>query len=491
MTDSQTSNRSPDQDPPHLAPQRVKQLSRKPSELSNTGSESDSLLDLYKQQVDTRASTQGVTSSGKRKMSSTENWQEADLDENNWIHRDKLAQIESKELEEAGFRVRRMSRSSSRGTRDRSVDGKRGESASRSAYRDDKKQRRVSTIPAEEDSDEEPTNWELRTPEEVAGDRELGIDRDSPNSGHHRPSVSRIPVAKTSPLPVPSEFVERDSPLPRSRHGSGGLNNSWAEQGKRIRSGSVGSQILLDDVDDSGASQDNAERATAPISTKSSPVKSKPPSKTTPTGKKTTATTTTATTNRNGSQTRARGASGQSKRPGTSGGISRPTTAHRPEGEAPWIATMYKPDPSLPPDQQIIPTHARKLAQERWEREGKTGSMYDREFNLLNTDEFGQPPAGLQGEADTDNGDAAKQQQEQWPLPLPSPRPDRPKSNSTEHGGYRTMPTISSPKIGATSPSPVPPTVPPTVPPKPEDVIRIQDPPEPTKEKKGCCCIIM
>lgn len=40
----------------------------------------------------------------------------------------------------------------------------------------------------------------------------------------------------------------------------------------------------------------------------------------------------------------------------------------QPEGEAPWIADMYKPDPRLPQDEQIIPTHAKRLAREKEDR---------------------------------------------------------------------------------------------------------------------------
>ncbi|KAK4975592.1 hypothetical protein LTR28_009234 [Elasticomyces elasticus] len=44
---------------------------------------------------------------------------------------------------------------------------------------------------------------------------------------------------------------------------------------------------------------------------------------------------------------------------------------------------MYKPDPRLPPDQQMLPTHVKRMMQEQWEREGKTGSMYNRGIDLL------------------------------------------------------------------------------------------------------------
>ena len=71
---------------------------------------------------------------------------------------------------------------------------------------------------------------------------------------------------------------------------------------------------------------------------------------------------------------------------------SRPSTANRtgenrpiftPEGDPPWLANTYKPDPRLPADQQILPTHAKRMQQEQWEKEGQTPMVYDREFAPL------------------------------------------------------------------------------------------------------------
>ncbi|KAI5289972.1 hypothetical protein KEM55_008693 [Ascosphaera atra] len=49
-----------------------------------------------------------------------------------------------------------------------------------------------------------------------------------------------------------------------------------------------------------------------------------------------------------------------------------------PMGDPPWLASSFRPDPRLPPEQQILPTHAKKMLQEQWEKEGRTGMLYDK-----------------------------------------------------------------------------------------------------------------
>jgi hypothetical protein len=150
---------------------------------------------------------------------------------------------------------------------------------------------------------------------------------------------------------------------------------------------------------------------------------------------------------------------------------------------------MYKPDPRLPPDQQIIPTHAKRMKQDQWETEGKTGSMYDTDFRLLNTEEFKDKrssriqPLDLERKQDMDDP--------QWPLPSPTKaEPENAKSPTSEQPGYKLTPTIpqsprvTSPQFGSRQPS--------STSPKATNTTRL---PEPTateeKEKKGCCCIVM
>jgi len=171
---------------------------------------------------------------------------------------------------------------------------------------------------------------------------------------------------------------------------------------------------------------------------------------------------------------------------------------------------MYKPDPRLPPDQQMLPTHAKRLAQEQWEKEGKTGTVYDRDFRLLNTEQFPENPRlsmvenfettgnASSSKRDTTEGDAIKTTvlTTKWPLTgskgLESPRSAsslRPGTSGTDraNGGYKTMPTIS--------PKPQSPAV--ATPPATaqQTAIRLPEPPQEDEKKqsKGCCgaCVVM
>jgi hypothetical protein len=168
---------------------------------------------------------------------------------------------------------------------------------------------------------------------------------------------------------------------------------------------------------------------------------------------------------------------------------------------------MYKPDPRLPPDQQIIPTHAKRMQQEQWENEGRVGSMYDRDFRLLNTEEMdGKRLSQLDPmEFERMREKAREQAREQardnetWPLPSPE-KPSSPneaahekldtkdsKTQANEQPGYKLTPTIpQSPRVP--SPKLAPPIAPATSQTK---TTRVPEPVEEAKEKKGCCCIVM
>lgn len=481
----------------YLAPARINQLSRKHSDISNNSSEPDSLLELYKSQARNRSVPSGIETGGKRKIAGM--GVNPEEDESNWIHRDKLAQIESRELEEAGFRVTPMSRSTSRSASN-SVDkqeygferhGSNGQAdAVPYAKRDEKRQRIVSPIPAEDE--EAIIDYDYRMPEEVVPEREQKVITKAPP----RLTGSRLPVAKRTGAP-PTPNVAEHSPLPRSRTGSATQNN--APEG-RPRSRSVGSQNYREQNGDRPQTPVRGSTSTnSDAQSKGSPPAAKSTSKT-PASRKT-------STNRNVSSTKSRQTSqtkpndSPPKRPGTSSGIPRPSTSHRPEGDPPWIASMYKPDPRLPPDQQMLPTHAKRLAQEQWEREGKTGSVYDTQFRLLNTTELSPPePRSPTKSTSSANGDAENEKPAQltvnppWPLnpttpPLGSPRSisssQRPGTSGTEHGGYSTMPKIQSPppQRGSTQISSQ----------RPAQQIRLQEPDEEDKEKKGLCgcCVVM
>jgi hypothetical protein len=496
----------PEYDQSRLVPDRVNELHKKPSgEMHAISSDQDSVMDYYKSHANNKKGPTAVKGRTKKKPTKAQmadpNWSALEHDENNWIHRDKLKEIETRELEEAGFRVGRSSGSNSRSqsaTR-RARSRTNSESLERTQNGEDRHEPRrlVSPIPAEdEEYSEEFHAWSPSSPGEVPPE----LQPSSPRTGHSagRPSTSRIPLPKTSGIPVPSSLAERDAPLPRSRTGSASWNdNAIAANGARVRSGSVGSQVLLDDNED-GQQHARGHRRNAsgtsgsgspPKSPQKSSMKARTPGKPNPTsGARKTSVKKTQPKNRVASATSPR-------RPGTSGGsASRPTTAHRPEGEAPWIATMYKPDPRLPPDQQIIPTHAKRMQQEQWENEGRVGSMYDRDFRLLNDAEMAGKRLSQVNPIDLERA----RENEQWPLPSPIKHEQQEaphekvdtnaaKSAAIEQGGYRLTPTIPQ---GARSPSPklAPPIVPADAKPT---TTRVPEPKEEAEAKKGCCCIVM
>jgi hypothetical protein len=457
----------------------------------------DGMKEYYKTHEKNGSKSRGRKKDVAKKLPS--GWTEAERDENNWIHRDKLKQIETRELEEFSMRVGRASRSNSRSqsaARNQSRGRANSELTDTMSNGDDRHDypRMISPIPAEDEEEEPPhRGWDIRSPAEIEAERE----QFSARSNTIRPSTSRIPVAKTSPLPVPLTFVDRDQPLPRPRNGSGSWE-SIAANGARVRSGSMSSQLLLDDPQRSPV-KSNFSMPTSPVDVHAP--KAKTPGKATPGSRKASG----PSGPKSGLKPRnasagPRNVSGTSpvKRPTTSGGsVSRPTTSHRPEGEAPWIATMYKPDPRLPPDQQIIPTHAKRMQQEQWENEGRVGSMYDKEFRLLNTDEISNkrtssilPPLDLE----------KAQQDQTWPLPSPEKAKfdsvDTPtsKSPTNDQGKFKLTPTISQgPTFPSRAPSRAqePKIAPPIAPVPPKNTVRLPEPPETKTEKRGCCCIVM
>ncbi|KAF2001696.1 hypothetical protein P154DRAFT_158039 [Amniculicola lignicola CBS 123094] len=486
-----------DEDQGHLAPNRVNELQRKESDIS---SDPDSVLEYYNRTEGKKASKNAPAAAmkgAKKKERRGTGKDEPVKDESYWIHRDKLAQIEIREMEEAGFRVGRASRSNSRSqsTTSAQKDRKNSVSSDPTHGEDERPDHRrvISPIPAEdEEVDDDPAQWDLRTPEEIAADNERAEMENwaLPRQNHIlRPSTSRIPIAKTSPLPVGHTHAE-----PRSRKGS----NNWsgdtiAVNGARMRSGSNASAVFLDEPEIHREPSRTPQRTEFGKAVTGSPPKTKVAGKPTPgSGNRKNG------TQRSSSQAKPRVTSGSSplKRPGTSGGsISRPGTSHRPEGEAPWIATMYKPDPRLPPDQQIIPTHAKRMQQEQWESEGKAGNIYDRDFKLLNPIEFENRSSNRNSRVESMEFERPSEDRE-WPIPSPTknPTPNNldAKSPTSEQGAWKLTPTIpQSPRIP--SPNPMQRQAPVITPAKPKTTTRLPEPPvqEKEEEKKGCCCIVM
>ncbi|GAB1734844.1 hypothetical protein NU195Hw_g925t1 [Hortaea werneckii] len=437
-----------------------------------------------------------------------------------WIHRDKLAEIEIREMEEAGIHVRQSRRSESRGPADRKQERGSSRSMSRSelyrrgsrdrgdgedegdegeeptlsphyaSFDEFSRRKRVSTIPAVEDEEEaEEAAYEqrpfdhnldsdFRTPEEIEAERAAHRQRIT------RPSTSRLPVSKVSPVPVPQTVIGRDSPLPRSRNGSGAWSGHWDDQhyARRARSGSVGSQVMLEDsaADTTAATYPTYYSSSRPTSShlhgganeSHHPRKARVPSRPGPTSggpRKVSNTTTTVPTPGGTATSRPGSSSTKQPRQLSTSNRQRPASSHkktspgrrpstsqhnRPEGEAPWIAGMYKPDPRLPQDQQMLPTHAKRMM---LEQQAKAGGAASEEAG-------GGGGSGLPAGAMwinekgkwTDSEPALSSRQNQakggeWPLSpgasQTSPQKAPPGGGAAAGGGgrYRITPTISPP----------------------------------------------
>jgi hypothetical protein len=151
------------------------------------------------------------------------------------------------------------------------------------------------------------------------------------------------------------------------------------------------------------------------------------------------------------------------------------------------MISAYQPDPRLPPEKQLLPTVARRLQQEKWEKEGKFGNIYDREFRPLTDEGFLKPP-----EARTSVPRAAEEKQlpEEWPLKT-EPVPRSPQ--------YSTMPRIQDKPHTSPLPSPRAPSRQQQyqiqreqLPLSPQDILSVQEQPDEQPPKKGCgCCIVM
>jgi hypothetical protein len=131
---------------------------------------------------------------------------------------------------------------------------------------------------------------------------------------------------------------------------------------------------------------------------------------------------------------------------------------------------MYKPDPRLPPDQQILPTHAKKLQQEQWQREGKLPSAYDRAFE----------PLAIRDEKDEGlSEEAGKGQTDEVAATPPSlPTPTSPDVNKGPNASGTNRNTIPNVRASLQSPQQ-------TIKTKPVET-------PPAEKEKGCgCCIIM
>ncbi|KAF4121846.1 hypothetical protein GMORB2_1686 [Geosmithia morbida] len=348
-----------------------------------------------------------------------------DSNDSKWIHRDKLAKIESQELQAAGIYIPRSRAPSKQRSRSSARRGTNGTDASEQPRRSRSRKSSSAVEQRHVPPDIAIPSWDLRTPEEIAEEEASAYFTTNGLRGG-----SRIPVAKTSPAPIPVDYLERGSPSTRKYSES---PESDSMMHGPSRSGST-----------SGSLYEKPPPGMAKRSQDASPRK--------PTSRKTS----TATKN-SSSQARpkTRSSSGTGTRPSTRSG--EPANMKPPEGDPPWLVNAYKPDPRLPPDQQLLPTVARRLQQEQWEKNGTHGDTYDKEFRPLNDRDLARP-AGADKTADKedreDKEDKEKQDDtlsppgQEWPL-----RPDgAAKSQVPRPGSYSTMPKISDKPAAASSP---------------------------------------
>lgn len=484
-------------DPSYLSPPS-KIGSRPELSASRSGSEADSLLDLYSKPRSLGESS--LRESIDRVLPQEEPFlEDEDPERSRWIHRDKLAMIESHEMQEAGIKLppqrkkSTISRSRSRREKNRSQDhsavvpDRDGEMPPLK----ERKQRRTES-PAQQDDrgDYSLTNdLDIRSPEEIAADTymESNATNGSRQQQDLRKSSSRIPLPRSSPMPIPQEHIERDTPLPRKRGVSGnysnGDENGLSYSRVRSRNNSVGSAILLDDIDNIPDHTPTPASDPAPLGqpTPSKPQRTpssaqRPKSRSgldnTPLSQKPRTISTTAASPRTPSST--------SQRPKSRSGLDpRPATAiNRPEGEPPWLATMYKPDPRLPPEEQLLPTHAKRLQQEQWERAQMESQQRIREMEAQQRKHNHDKPRaelprdfsplaehtvnGLQPSSrDADEKALQEQSASEWPLTQATPRNPpasggfnvnpAPTADGGQHAGYSPIPRVkqgASPTLG-------------------------------------------
>ncbi|KAI0405172.1 hypothetical protein F4802DRAFT_606944 [Xylaria palmicola] len=379
-------------------------------------------------------------------------------DENSkWIHRDKLAKIESEEMQAAGI-ILPKPRTQSRSRRDRSHSRRRG-TVDSSEQQYVPTSRKNSDLGHDKTPDVESTSWDLRRPEEIAEDPgEYWVSNESGKG-------TRIPVAKVSPAPIPSDYIDRNAPAQR-KSSFPLFDEEVSIAYPKTRSRSSSSAIALEDSPwvqpgKRAVTEGSPKKAISTV-----PRKTSAPTK---------PTSTTRPKTRSGPTPR----SSSTTRPSTRSGEMSPRA---PEGDPPWMISAYQPDPRLPPDQQLLPTVAKRLQQEKWEQEGAFGNVYDKEFRPLNKDTFPKPPE-LEKPQDTE------EPRDEWPLKPDArvPTPSRPGTSS-----YSTMPKIQdtpamSP-LGNSRPMQQLPT-------QPNAAVKASDPPEQLEDKTeqaGCgCCTVM
>ena len=389
-----------------------------------------------------------------------------ELENSKWIHRDKLARIENEELQAAGIFVPR-SRAPSKQRRERSRSAmRRGTDASdQNSYHS--RSRKNSAAVESRTAEIAVPAWDLRTPEEIAEEEANAYFTSNGLGG------TRIPVAKTSPAPISLDSFERGS---ASRKHSESPEDEPLTMTK-TRSRSASASLRMGEKPNPGGTLPAAKRSATDMS----------PKKTNPGNRKVSGAPKSGSA---AARPKTRSGSGTGTRPSTRSGESPP--AKHPEGDPPWMANSYQPDPRLPPDQQLLPTVARRLQQEKWEKEGTFGDTYDKDFRPLNDkNAFLRPPEAEKLSAAADENQDPGQANE-WPLRQEA----APKSPSLRQGSYSTMPKISDKSPTSPMASPRAPTTPQIMQTQAQPASQIPEraPDEKHDDKKagGCgCCVVM
>lgn len=401
--------------------------------------------------------------------------EEWDDERSKWIHRDKLAKIESRELQAAGIVLPR-SRATSRHRKGRSQERPNGVKRTTSVTREipeavtdsstdaaPSKHGKTPSVAENSLSDQQTPSWDLRLPEEIEAEAEA--------NGNYWTSTgsTRIPVAKLSPVPISEVYLDRTTPASRRQSDLIGDAETIVYPKTRPRSGSANALLAP------GGAGKPGTRSASDVSPKknAAPRKSSAPAKSPAGGRPKT----------RGGPNKDSTSSNGTTRPSTRSGELSPSVK-QPEGDPPWMIGSYKPDPRLPPDQQLLPTVARRLQQEKWEKEGKFGTVYDKEFRPLTDDALLSPPE-VAGPSAIPKDEEKKG--DEWPL-----KPES-KSPTLKQGTYSTIPKISEKPQMSPLPSPRSPNPAATMTQPPPAQEPVQRMPEAEDSKKGgCgCCIIM
>lgn len=445
-----------------------------------------------------------------------------DPERSRWIHRDKLALIESQEMREAGIKLPRPGRSSSKSNGTRAHHRESSREPSRDRYRNGvhsndlgSEDTNVQNLhrEAEKRSNgmQEP---DAQTTEDASAEPYLGTNSAPPYRQQGlRVGSSRIPVPKSSALPLPQGNTEKQAVFPRKRgisgNWSGGDEDGIAYNKTRNRGHSVGSQALLDDGEPVNGNGDHTASIESPSSSPTKRQISKSGQTISTSARKATnALRNASDPQKSRSPPTITSRSSPSQRPKSRSGLeSRPATAiNRPEGEAPWLATMYKPDPRLPPEEQLLPTHAKRLQQER---EGGPGSRGSGLGSVLDDDvgHLAVPTAdGLQMPSSSPEANIGRDEtkgsshEPAWPLKgSPSKENGSPVSGVNDHGGYSTIPKMQSAPSPTAGPTQSPKVGQKPLQPHPQQAKGSEDKEngkdkgrEGRKREGGCaCCVVM